>query len=92
MFPGAQQLIDAALNGINVTIMAYGATSSGKTYTMSGLEQSSGGRDAASGDKSVHEGLIVMTARDIFSKLLVRAFAMRERPSLCGEIGISGLG
>ncbi len=77
--PGAQQLVDAALNGINVTIMAYGATSSGKTYTMSGLEQSSGGRDAASGDRSAHEGLIVMTARDIFLKLVVRAFRDESR-------------
>jgi hypothetical protein len=44
---GAAELVDKALAGVKATVMAYGATSSGKTYTMSGLDQSSHGSDAA---------------------------------------------
>ena len=36
---GVQELMDAALHGINVSVFAYGQTGSGKTYTMSGLEE-----------------------------------------------------
>jgi len=44
---GAASFVDAALEGVKATVLAYGATSSGKTYTMSGLDQSSLGADAA---------------------------------------------
>ena len=30
------KLIESTLHGINLTVMAYGQTSSGKTYTMQG--------------------------------------------------------
>lgn len=33
---GIYQLLDAALNGFNVSILVYGQTGSGKTYTMIG--------------------------------------------------------
>jgi hypothetical protein len=78
---GASELVDKALTGVKATIMAYGATSSGKTYTMSGLDQSSYGTDAAgglgaeaslqasSGDASAHEGLILQATRYLFSRM-----------------------
>ena len=43
------------MNGYNVTIFAYGQTSSGKTFTMSGSEQ--------------EKGLIQLSANDIFRKV-----------------------
>jgi centromeric protein E len=38
----AKPLVVEALNGINATIFAYGQTSSGKTYTMTGNEMETG--------------------------------------------------
>lgn len=40
-YSGASALVDAVLEGVKVTILAYGATSSGKTFTMSGLAEAS---------------------------------------------------
>lgn len=38
----AKDLVVSALNGYNVTIFAYGQTSSGKTYTMRGSDANQG--------------------------------------------------
>lgn len=35
-------IVDAAVNGFNGTVFAYGQTSSGKTYTMIGTEEEDG--------------------------------------------------
>lgn len=35
-------IVDAAVNGFNGTVFAYGQTSSGKTYTMMGTEEEDG--------------------------------------------------
>lgn len=35
-------IVDAAVNGFNGTVVAYGQTSSGKTYTMMGIEEEVG--------------------------------------------------
>lgn len=35
-------MVSSAIEGINVTIFAYGATSSGKTYTMNGISEDPG--------------------------------------------------
>ena len=37
-----KELVNTAMSGINVTVFAYGQTSSGKTFTMRGKEQSLG--------------------------------------------------
>jgi centromeric protein E len=37
-----QPLIDSAMNGFNVTVLAYGQTASGKTYTMMGSQKELG--------------------------------------------------
>ncbi len=50
-----KSLIDGVLRGMNATVFAYGATGSGKTYTMVGNE-----RDP---------GLMVMSLRDIFAQM-----------------------
>lgn len=50
-----KSLIDGVLRGMNATVFAYGATGSGKTYTMVGNE-----RDP---------GLMVMSLRDIFGQM-----------------------
>ena len=34
-----QPLIDSAMNGFNATVLAYGQTASGKTYTMMGSQK-----------------------------------------------------
>ena len=55
----ASKLVDDVLNGQNGTVFAYGQTSSGKTYTMEGL--------------NVHEperqGVIPRIASDLFNKI-----------------------
>jgi centromeric protein E len=38
----AKPIVEAAINGINGTIFAYGQTSSGKTYTMMGTPHAPG--------------------------------------------------
>lgn len=38
----AKPIVEAAIAGINGTIFAYGQTSSGKTYTMTGTDDSPG--------------------------------------------------
>lgn len=38
----AKPIVEAAISGFNGTIFAYGQTSSGKTYTMSGTDKSPG--------------------------------------------------
>lgn len=35
-------IVDAAVNGFNGTVFAYGQTSSGKTYTMMGTDEEDG--------------------------------------------------
>ena len=61
-------MIQNALKGYNVTILAYGQTSSGKTHTMSGT--------------SSNIGLIRMTGRELFNGLdyLVSAEGIRALP------------
>ena len=50
-----KQMMGQALNGYNVTIFAYGQTSSGKTHTMTGTE--------------LEEGIIPLSAHEIFKKV-----------------------
>ncbi len=70
----ANHVLDV-LEGINVTIMAYGATGAGKTHTMMGStrrEHSSNG--ASIGDNSVNtaEGIIPQALVDIFAAVQAR--------------------
>ena len=51
----AKPLVHSALNGINVTIFAYGQTSSGKTFTMRGKKSS--------------PGLIPLTIKELFDTI-----------------------
>jgi centromeric protein E len=48
-------MIQNALKGYNVTILAYGQTSSGKTFTMSGSQS--------------QPGLIQLTGRELFKAI-----------------------
>ena len=48
----ARELVLSALNGYNVTIFAYGQTSSGKTHTMRGSDE--------------NEGIIPLSMKEIF--------------------------
>lgn len=53
---GIPSLLEAAMNGYNVTIFCYGQTGSGKTYTMSGREEVIGTDDYTGGD--THDGIM----------------------------------
>lgn len=66
---GVVQLVDCVLEGMKATILAYGATSSGKTYTMSGLDQTDGTREGSFHDPGAQEGLIPRAVRYLWSKL-----------------------
>lgn len=48
-------MVDATINGLNCSVFAYGATGSGKTYTMLGTPS--------------NPGVIYYTSRDLFGKL-----------------------
>ena len=48
-------LIDGIINGFNATVFAYGATGSGKTYTMLGNEE--------------NEGIMPLTLKELFTKI-----------------------
>jgi len=81
---GAAHLVDAALEGVKATILAYGATSSGKTYTMSGLDESSPGAREAHGEAGdAHEGLILKSARYLYERIATRAAAVEVTASYC---------
>ncbi|CAG9329986.1 unnamed protein product [Blepharisma stoltei] len=56
---GARPIIDAIMQGFNGTVFAYGQTSSGKTFTMTGVL----------GDKNLM-GIIPRMVGDVFSKIL----------------------
>ncbi|KAG8704870.1 hypothetical protein FRC08_001999, partial [Ceratobasidium sp. 394] len=59
----AAPLVDRFLQGFNCTILAYGQTSSGKTYTMSGVDL-----DADPNDPSNGMGIIPRAVSTIFAK------------------------
>ena len=58
---GVTQFVDMALEGFPATILAYGCTGSGKTYTMSGHEQSSSAERGS--DAGAHDGIIPRACR-----------------------------
>ena len=54
----AQPAVVSALQGYNATIIAYGQTGTGKTYTMEGVH-----------DDSFHQGVVPRAIRDIFASI-----------------------
>jgi hypothetical protein len=71
---GVQELMDAALTGINVSVFAYGQTGSGKTYTMSGHEERLAARFAAD-DTSM--GIIPRAVAYLFRRVQEDAWGSR---------------
>jgi len=71
---GGNDLVDKALDGYNVTIMAYGQTGLGKTYTMFGPEVPSheDGKQACLDPDERHHGLISRALSQLFVKLNAR--------------------
>lgn len=59
----AQPLISRFVEGFNCTILAYGQTSSGKTFTMTGIDL-----DADPADPSNSMGIIPRAVSNIFSR------------------------
>jgi len=55
-------LVNSILSGVNSTMFAYGQTSSGKTFTMSG---DGAGKEKEGGK----EGILQMSVRDLFRKI-----------------------
>jgi len=68
---GAAQFAEMALEGFPATILAYGSTGSGKTYTMSGLDQRDGGGGAVApaADAGAHDGIIPRTCQQLWSSM-----------------------
>lgn len=62
---GATQLMDAVLFGYHATIMSYGQTSAGKTYTMFGPEDALASAGYAGGE---HDGITIRCVRHLFAK------------------------
>jgi chromosomal replication initiation ATPase DnaA len=54
----AQPAVASALQGYNATIIAYGQTGTGKTYTMEGAH-----------DNALHQGIVPRAIKDIFSSI-----------------------
>ncbi|KAJ9479656.1 Kinesin-like protein CIN8 [Pseudozyma hubeiensis] len=76
IFTVAEPLIERFIEGYNITILAYGQTSSGKSYTMG----------TAAGDEVDYEGLVAGRAADpqmgIIPRAVARIFsAMRQNKS-----------
>ncbi|KAK3281234.1 hypothetical protein CYMTET_10958 [Cymbomonas tetramitiformis] len=67
-----QPLVQGVVKGINATVFAYGATGSGKTYTMVG----------ADGDP----GLMVLSLEDIF--MLIREESEKEYEVTCSYVEV----
>ncbi|EKF37890.1 kinesin, putative [Trypanosoma cruzi marinkellei] len=63
-----QELVDDALQGVNVTVLTYGQTGSGKTYTILG--------SMSSGDLTEESGIFPRVFHDIFA---YREAVKRER-------------
>jgi kinesin family protein C2/C3 len=66
LFDDARPLLQTVMDGFNVSVMAYGATGSGKTYTITGAGISGG----ASGK---HRGLVQRLLEDVFKTIKERA-------------------
>jgi hypothetical protein len=60
----AKPLIDRFIEGFNCTILAYGQTSSGKTYTMTGMDLDSDPSDPNNG-----MGIIPRSIAEIFDRI-----------------------
>ena len=63
-------LVKSILRGVNSTMFAYGQTSSGKTYTMSGdgATPPEGGQEGQGGSEG-QEGVLQMSVRDLFREI-----------------------
>ncbi|EJD02223.1 kinesin [Fomitiporia mediterranea MF3/22] len=77
----AAPLLSRFLEGYNCTILAYGQTSSGKTYSMTGIDL-----DADPADPSNGMGIIPRSISEIFS----RAAALKEERSGAWSYSIKG--
>ncbi|KAI0822724.1 kinesin [Trametes gibbosa] len=77
----AQPLISRFVEGFNCTVLAYGQTSSGKTFTMTGMDL-----DADPSDPSNGMGIIPRAVSTIFS----RCREMREERGATWSYGIKG--
>lgn len=62
---GATQLMDAVLYGYHATIMTYGQTSAGKTYTMFGHEDTFASAGYAGCE---HDGIAIRCVRHLFAQ------------------------
>ena len=76
-----QPLISRFLEGFNCTILAYGQTSSGKTYTMTGIDL-----DADPSDPTNDIGIIPRAVSSIFQ----RAGALKEERSNAWSYSVKG--
>lgn len=85
---GATQLIDAALFGYHATIMAYGQTSAGKTYTMFGPEDVLAKTGYLGG---VHEGITFRCVRHLFKTAATDASERVVVKTSCLEVYNEGI-
>ena len=78
----AAPLVDTIMDGTNATIFVYGATGTGKTYTMMGNDESSGLTESHSEDKPLpnsdandgaksqaQQGIVALTLKNLFHRI-----------------------
>ena len=68
IFDDARPLLQTVMDGFNVSVMAYGPTGSGKTYSITGAGVPGGG-----GASGKHRGLVHRMLEDIFKTIKERA-------------------
>ena len=74
-------LIESVLDGYNGTILAYGQTGGGKTYTMEGKPKTTAGKAADASSSEDLRGIIPRAVEHIFDKVSESQSRRDRRPS-----------
>eukprot|EP00927_Polykrikos_kofoidii_P039560 TRINITY_DN33922_c0_g1_i1.p1 TRINITY_DN33922_c0_g1~~TRINITY_DN33922_c0_g1_i1.p1 ORF type:complete len:1307 (-),score=276.85 TRINITY_DN33922_c0_g1_i1:148-4068(-) len=75
-----RHIVEGAANGLNGAILAYGQTSSGKTYSVSGsTAKPSEGDEEGDAPVTLHKGIIHFALEDLFSQLQAKTAGDGDR-------------
>eukprot|EP00750_Incisomonas_marina_P014823 INCI17887.2.p1 GENE.INCI17887.2~~INCI17887.2.p1 ORF type:complete len:713 (+),score=106.78 INCI17887.2:950-3088(+) len=95
----AAPLVDTVMNGTNATIFVYGATGTGKTYTMMGNDKTAGMIDTAtqgedrpaSSFNQPQPGIVSLTLRNLFERIRESTDASARNAKLSWTVVVSYL-